>query len=154
MKTEISMDKKKICAISLEITAEEYQSAFWFWPLIPPCISSFFRLQTGTLLTLSKQELSHCYWGFGNRGCKGGYPHRAMKWVIKHGGLATEKSYGRYLAQVRSEAYPSVFCLWDICFLSVISKHEWSQLLPAVTGNAILHSLTSDVNDPFLYNRK
>lgn len=24
-----------------------------------------------------------------------------MQWVIKHGGLATEESYGRYLAQVK-----------------------------------------------------
>ncbi|XP_067032987.1 uncharacterized protein [Acropora muricata] len=56
-------------------------------------------IKTGTLLNLSEQELIDCSWGFGNRGCKGGYPHRAMQWVIKHGGLATEKSYGRYLAQ-------------------------------------------------------
>lgn len=147
------MDRTKIGAMSLEITAEEYQSALWFWLLIPPWISSFFRLQTGTLLNLSEQQLIDCSWGFGNRGCKGGYPHRAMQWVIKHGGLATEKSYGRYLAQVRSKAYSSVSSLWDICLFSVISKHVWSQLLQAVTGSAILHSLTSDVNDPFLYNR-
>ena len=41
-----------------------------------------------------------CTWGFGNRGCKGGYPYRAMQWIIKHGGIATAQSYGRYLAQV------------------------------------------------------
>ena len=26
-----------------------------------------------------------------------------MQWVIKHGGLATEESYGRYLAQVKRQ---------------------------------------------------
>lgn len=58
-----------------------------------------YYIKTGTLLNLSEQQLIDCSWGFGNRGCKGGYPHRAMQWVIKHGGLATEESYGKYLAQ-------------------------------------------------------
>ena len=30
-----------------------------------------------------------------------------MQWVIKHGGLATEESYGRYLAQVTLKIKPS-----------------------------------------------
>ena len=74
---------------------------------LQPAFSSYIflllRLQTGTLLNLSEQQIIDCSWGFGNRGCKGGYPHRAMQWVIKHGGLATDASYGRYLAQVKTE---------------------------------------------------
>ena len=57
-------------------------------------------IQTGNRLNLSEQQIVDCTWGFGNRGCKGGYPYRAMQWIIKHGGLATEESYGKYLAQV------------------------------------------------------
>ena len=41
-----------------------------------------------------------CSWGFGNKGCKGGYPYRAMQWIMKHGGISTQESYGKYLAQV------------------------------------------------------
>ncbi|EDO44165.1 predicted protein, partial [Nematostella vectensis] len=56
-------------------------------------------IKTGLKLDLSEQQIVDCTWGFGNRGCKGGYPYRAMQWILKHGGLATEESYGRYLAQ-------------------------------------------------------
>lgn len=56
-------------------------------------------LKTGQLIKLSEQQIVDCSWGFGNKGCKGGYPYRAMQWIIKHGGIATRKSYGKYLAQ-------------------------------------------------------
>ena len=58
-------------------------------------------IQTGKLPKLSEQQIVDCTWGFGNKGCKGGYPYRALQWIIKHGGVATKESYGRYLAQVR-----------------------------------------------------
>ena len=62
-----------------------------------------------------------CSWGFGNNGCDGlvnnyllfysffffnikislssGEDFRAYQWVMKHGGIATEDSYGQYLQQ-------------------------------------------------------
>ena len=38
-----------------------------------------------------------CSWGFGNNGCDGGEDFRSYDWIIKHGGIATEESYGQYL---------------------------------------------------------
>lgn len=38
-----------------------------------------------------------CSWGFGNNGCDGGEDFRAYDWVIKHGGIASEETYGPYL---------------------------------------------------------
>jgi len=56
-------------------------------------------LHTGNLVRLSQQALVDCSWGFGNNGCDGGEDFRAYQWMIKHGGIPTESSYGPYLGQ-------------------------------------------------------
>ena len=50
-------------------------------------------------MQFSAQMLVDCTYGFNNYGCRGGWPWKAMQWVIKNG-IATKDSYGRYLAQV------------------------------------------------------
>ncbi|XP_068747154.1 counting factor associated protein D-like [Montipora capricornis] len=89
-------------------------------------------IKTGTLLNLSEQQIIDCSWGFGNRGCKGGYPHRAMQWVIKHGGLATEASYGRYLAQEGLCHFKNTTTGAKLDFYMNITKGNSSELQQAV----------------------
>ena len=48
---------------------------------------------------LSIQQLLDCSWGYNNNGCRGGWSWRAFQFVKDHG-LATTKSYGKYLGQV------------------------------------------------------
>ncbi|OXA62896.1 Counting factor associated protein D [Folsomia candida] len=54
-------------------------------------------LKTGTLVRLSQQALVDCSWGFGNNGCDGGEDFRSYQWIMKHGGVPSEDSYGPYL---------------------------------------------------------
>lgn len=54
---------------------------------------------TKQLMFLSQQALVDCSWGYGNNGCDGGEDFRAYQWMMKHGGIPTEDSYGPYLGQ-------------------------------------------------------
>ena len=56
-------------------------------------------LNTGRLVRLSQQALVDCSWGFGNNGCDGGEDWRVYQWMMAHGGIPTEDSYGPYLGQ-------------------------------------------------------
>ena len=43
-----------------------------------------------------------CSWGFGNNGCDGGEDFRVYEFMMKHGGIPTEDSYGPYLGVLMS----------------------------------------------------
>jgi len=60
-------------------------------------IEGAYFVKHNKLVRLSAQNLVDCSWGFGNNGCDGGEDFRAYDWIIKHGGIATEESYGQYL---------------------------------------------------------
>ena len=49
--------------------------------------------KTGTLVSLSEQNLVDCAGEFGCYGCDGGWPEAAMRYVIHNKGIDTEDSY-------------------------------------------------------------
>jgi C1A family cysteine protease len=51
------------------------------------------KLQTGTLLSLSEQELVDCDVDGMDQGCEGGEMDEAFQFIIDNGGLTTEKNY-------------------------------------------------------------
>jgi C1A family cysteine protease len=50
-------------------------------------------INTGSLISLSEQQLVDCSGSTGNQGCQGGHPVDAFKWIIKNGGICSESSY-------------------------------------------------------------
>jgi C1A family cysteine protease len=53
--------------------------------------------KSGDSVEISQQNLMDCSWPEGNNACDGGLDFNAYAWIIKHGGIATSRSYGDYL---------------------------------------------------------
>ncbi|KAF0714218.1 Aste57867_3933 [Aphanomyces stellatus] len=52
--------------------------------------------KTNQTVRFSQQNLLDCSWDEGNNACNGGLDYQAYRWIIKHGGLEPEATYGTY----------------------------------------------------------
>jgi len=85
-------------------------------------------LKTGKLTPLSQQNLMDCSWPEGNHACDGGLDFRGYRWMLAHGGLATEATY----PYLNSDG----FC-----------RFSSSEVGATITGYANLSGTVDDLND-------
>ena len=80
-----------------------------------------------------------CSWGFGNNACDGGEEFRAYEWIMKHGGIATELSYGQYLGVVCS---PFIFTFVALFLTHVLQANsifqKWLYIIVLELSNHLL----------------
>jgi cathepsin L len=105
------------------------------------------QITTGSLVSLSEQQLVDCDTHDGNQGCSGGWPYNALEY-IKDNGACTESSYP-YHASGRSCAQRS--CSLGVQVGAVTGYHNvpktTSGLMSAVMGQPV--SVTVEVSGSF-----
>ncbi|KAI3428334.1 hypothetical protein D9Q98_006714 [Chlorella vulgaris] len=64
----------------------------WSFSVVGALEAAWFR-ETGKQLLFSEQHMIDCGWEGGNKGCFGGDQIRALNWMFKRGGLASQADY-------------------------------------------------------------
>eukprot|EP01026_Neomeris_dumetosa_P068096 TRINITY_DN6659_c0_g1_i8.p1 TRINITY_DN6659_c0_g1~~TRINITY_DN6659_c0_g1_i8.p1 ORF type:complete len:551 (-),score=67.16 TRINITY_DN6659_c0_g1_i8:216-1868(-) len=68
------------CGSCWAFSAAETMTSAWF-------------VATGEYIGFSEQQIMDCGWGFGVQGCDGGWPARAIEYVVSIGGIASTTDY-------------------------------------------------------------
>ncbi|CAJ1978777.1 unnamed protein product [Sphenostylis stenocarpa] len=107
------------------------------------------KISTGTLVSLSEQELVSCDTKGRDGGCAGGYMEDAFEFVIKNGGIASEASYPYKAVDGKCDtAAPAVV---KIKGYEKVPPNSEDALKKAVANQPVSVSLDAESRDFMLY---
>jgi len=99
------------------------------------------QIKTGTLTSCSEQQLVDCAGSEGNQGCNGGLMDYSFEWVIKNGGIASEKDYPYTARDGRCQTKPSAVKITG--YKDVPSRNE-AELINALNLGTVSVAVEAD----------
>ncbi|XP_059284256.1 ervatamin-B [Lycium ferocissimum] len=90
-KLPVSVDWRKKGAVT-KVKDQKKCGSCWAFSAVA-AVESINQIKTGKLVSLSEQELVDCDVYSENQGCNGGFMENAFDFIMKHGGITTEKNY-------------------------------------------------------------
>jgi C1A family cysteine protease len=107
------------------------------------------QISTGTLTSLSEQQLVDCSREEGNMGCNGGLMDQGFEYIIKNGGIASEDSYP-YTA--RTGTCQQAKSVSKISSYKDVAKGDEKALMSAVNVGPVSIAIEAD-KKPFQFYR-
>jgi len=104
--------------------------------------------KTGTLVSLSEQNLVDCSGKFGNQGCNGGWMDQAFQYIQDNKGVDTEASYP-YTAQDGACAFNPATIGATVTGFTDVAKGDESALTDAIAANGPISVAIDASNESF-----
>jgi len=102
------------------------------------------QIVTGTLVSISEQQLVDCSGSFGNEGCNGGLMDDAFKYIISNGGLDTEADYAYTARDGTCDKAKEAKKVVSITGFADVPQNNENQLIAAVNKNPVSVAIEAD----------
>ncbi|KAK8300255.1 hypothetical protein V6Z11_D05G371000 [Gossypium hirsutum] len=100
-------------------------------------IEGIVQIKTGSLISLSEQQLLDCSTDGGNRGCDGGQMVSAFEYVIRNQGITTEESYPYQETQETCDTEKQINKVATINEYQMVPENDEEALLKVVTSQPV-----------------
>ncbi|TYI84668.1 hypothetical protein E1A91_D05G381700v1, partial [Gossypium mustelinum] len=100
-------------------------------------IEGIVQIKTGSLISLSEQQLLDCSTDGGNRGCDGGRMVNAFEYVIRNQGITTEESYPYQETQETCDTEKQINKVATINEYQMVPENDEEALLKVVASQPV-----------------
>ncbi|MFQ6651453.1 hypothetical protein Gotur_023782, partial [Gossypium turneri] len=100
-------------------------------------IEGIVQIKTGSLISLSEQQLLDCSTDGGNRGCDGGQMVNAFEYVIRNQGITTEESYPYQETQETCDTEKQINKVATINEYQMVPENDEDALLKVVASQPV-----------------